>query len=130
MLEGDALEWYQQAARTLTHPAFPTAQRQPKVARLQSPRQRRAESQTINQTRAIYQPESKWNQTPEAPEGVELTRNVGPSDLDRNAPGWGAKATNSETEPGRRDRTKPQRTRGTTRRTAADWQTLADKYGI
>ncbi len=131
--EADALLHLQSATRDQKRLPPEAPRRGPKVGRMQSGRMRTATSQTINEARAIYTPESQWNQTPLAPEGFVGTRNVGPSDMNRN--GYNpAKATNS-TEGGgypRRGRRAgtPTRTPGQGRKTAADWSALADQYDI
>ncbi len=81
MLPADWLEWMAQQEWVIKQPPVPTKRRQPKITRMQSRRQRIAESQTPNQIRAMYTPESKWNETPTMPEewrGIE--REVGPGD--------------------------------------------------
>jgi len=92
---------------------------------------RTASSQTINPVKAIYGPESKWNETPLAPNRFVGTRNVGPSDMDRN--GFSPAKSTVSTNGGGYPKNRQSRGRGTTgtgRRTAADWDKLADQYDI
>jgi len=132
MLDADKLLWYRREDREIRQPPDPPRRRQPKVARLQSPMQRRVSTQTSNPIRAMYGKESKYNQTPVAPEGAELTRNIGPHDLPQNDPGVGARPTQGIGY-SRADRGQQRRRRGQTvnkQRTAAEWAELADQYDI
>jgi len=81
MLPADWEEYLAQQEWVIKQSPVPTKRHQPKVTRMRSRRQQIAESQTSNSVRAVYQPESKWNETPTMPEewrGIE--REVGPGD--------------------------------------------------
>jgi hypothetical protein len=97
MNEFDWLEYVAAAERDIKKPPDTPKRRMPKVTRHQSTRQRTAESQTPNLTRAMYVPESKWNETPLAPEGFVGTRNVGPNDRHANVTWRTGKATGEST---------------------------------
>jgi hypothetical protein len=94
MLPSDWEEYLAKQEWLIKKPPVPTKRRQPKITRMQSRRQRIAESQTPNQIRAIYAPESKWNETPTMPEDWQGTHEVGPGDEHNNEHGYRAgKAT-------------------------------------
>jgi hypothetical protein len=133
-LRTNGLLWFAEAARSQKEVADPIRRRQPKIARHMSRRQRIAFSQTRNPIRAIYGTESRWSQTPEAPDNTRFTRNVGPNDFGQYSAS-GSKATNSVTGAYRHERPKEARTTkptsyGNTRKTAQDWAVFADQYEI
>jgi hypothetical protein len=88
MNEADFLEFVAEADRAIRKPTDPPKRRQPKIIRHSSRRQRTASSQTPNLTRAMYVPESAWNQTPLADEDFVGTREVGPGDVNNSETNW------------------------------------------
>jgi hypothetical protein len=88
MDEFEYLEFVAEADRDIRRPSDPPKRRQPKIIRHSSRRQRTADSQTPNLTRAMYVPESAWNQTPLADDDFVGTREVGPGDVNNSATTW------------------------------------------
>jgi hypothetical protein len=77
MLPADWLEYVERRRRELKLPPYPVKRRQPKVRRMQSRRQRIAESQTRDPIRAMYCTETQYNATPTKPEEWRGTRSPG-----------------------------------------------------
>lgn len=81
LLEADILERMVKAMSDLKKPPVPPKRRQPRVTRMESPRQRYVQQGTRNTVRAIYQsPETAASRTIVA-NPKNTTRNVGPTDL-------------------------------------------------
>lgn len=98
------------AERRQSQAPVPIKKHQRKIQRLpSSPRQARVSSQTQFFIKAMFEPESAWNETPIIDDTTGLTRDVGPNDLKANGPFNPAKETHSKTG----DTTKkPRTTRG------------------
>ncbi len=107
--ETDKLLTMQQADREIRRPPATPRRRMPKTTRMQSSRQRIAESQTANDVAAIYKPEHERSQTPLASEDIELTRSPG-----QKLYGY----------------TKVARKQRRTRMTPSEWEALAAQYDI
>jgi hypothetical protein len=88
MLDGEKLEWFVQASKELKKPSSPPKRLQPKVTRMQSSRMRTVSSQQSNPVKAIFQPESQFNQTPIANDDFVGTKEVGPGDVNNSATNW------------------------------------------
>lgn len=83
MLQADFEEFLADKERDIKRPPAPPKRRQPKIIRNMSQNQRIALSQTPNLTRAMYVPESDWNQTP-VNDDLVGTHEVGPGDVHNN----------------------------------------------
>jgi hypothetical protein len=130
-LPADWLEYIANQERAIGRAPVPTKRTQPKVTRHMSRNQRTALSQTRNPVRAIYQPESQYNQTPTLPDGAETTHEVGPGDVHNSATQW--RTGNMTIEPsinGKKVEHRPHRTGQTSTGATGDLDELLKEYGI
>jgi len=132
ILPADWLQFIADAERDIKRPPAPPKRRQPKVTRHKSREQRIAESQTKNTVRAVYNPESMYNQTPTRPETFVGTKEVGPGDRNNSATNW--RTGNMTIEPsinGNKTTKRPRNPIGQTRSgSTGNLDELLKEYGL